>query len=97
MKNKLFKIVLLVASSLVLFSCSKPAKTADVERKEISIGFSPGPYADLFRAVIQPQLEKKGYKIKIVEFTDWVTPNLALANNEIDANIYQNTLYRQNF
>ena len=41
MKNKLFKIVLLVASSLVLFSCSKPAKTADVERKEISIGFSP--------------------------------------------------------
>lgn len=97
MKNKLFKIVLLVASSLVLFSCSKPAKTADVERKEISIGFSPGPYADLFRAVIQPQLEKKGYKIKIVEFTDWVTPNLALTNNEIDANIYQNTLYRQNF
>ena len=94
---KLFATALLAISSLALVSCGNAKKSHDPNRKEISVGFSPGPYSDLFKATIQPALEQKGYKVKLVEFTDWVTPNLALANNEIDANIYQNTLYRQNF
>ena len=99
-KINLITAALLFLSSFFLFSCgnaTKDSKESSVEKKEISVGFSPGPYSDLFKKIIQPALEKKGYKIKIVEFTDWVTPNLALANKEIDANIYQNTLYRQNF
>lgn len=99
-KINLITAALLFLSSFFLFSCgnaTKDSKESSVEKKEISVGFSPGPYSDLFKKAIQPALEKKGYKIKIVEFTDWVTPNLALANKEIDANIYQNTLYRQNF
>lgn len=101
MKNKLYTFALLTTVfSFIFSSCgnaTKDSKESSVEKKEISVGFSPGPYSDLFKKTIQPALEKKGYKIKIVEFTDWVTPNLALANKEIDANIYQNTLYRQNF
>jgi D-methionine transport system substrate-binding protein len=42
---------------------------------------------------IQPELEKRGYTIKTVEFTDWVTPNIALGNGEIDANIFQHSRY----
>lgn len=97
-KNNLIAVASLFISSLILFaSCGNAAKDAGTDRKDISVGFSPGPYADLFKATVKPVLEKKGYNVKVVEFTDWVTPNLALANNEIDANIYQNTLYRQNF
>lgn len=96
-KNYLFTVALFIVSSVFLFSCNNASKQSTDSKKEISVGFSPGPYSDLFRATIQPALEKKGYTVKVVEFTDWVTPNLALANNEIDANIYQNTLYRQNF
>ena len=97
MKNKIYTIALFTVVSFFLFSCGNTAKQSSSDRKEILVGFSPGPYSDLFNATIKPILEKKGYKVNIVEFTDWVTPNLALANGEIDANIYQNTLYRQNF
>ncbi|MBO7606957.1 MAG: hypothetical protein J6T28_04990 [Paludibacteraceae bacterium] len=96
-KTKLITIALLIVYSFISSSCGNASKESSADRKDISVGFSPGPYSDLFKAAIQPALEKKGYNVKVVEFTDWVTPNLALANNEIDANIYQNTLYRQNF
>ena len=96
-KTKLITIALLIVYSFISSSCGNTSKESSADRKDISVGFSPGPYSDLFKAAIQPALEKKGYNVKVVEFTDWVTPNLALANNEIDANIYQNTLYRQNF
>ena len=96
-KNKIYIIALLTVWSFFFSSCGNAPKESNVARKDISVGFSPGPYSDLFKATVKPVLEKQGYNVKVVEFTDWVTPNLALANGEIDANIYQNTLYRQNF
>ncbi|EPS52408.1 NLPA family lipoprotein [Clostridium botulinum A1 str. CFSAN002368] len=38
--------------------------------------------------MVQPLLEKKGYKLEIKEFTDYVTPNTALNDGEIDANFF---------
>jgi len=65
--------------------------------KTLTFGFAPGPYSDLFKLGIKPGLEKKGYKIEIKEFTDWVTPNTALANKEIDVNIFQHSRYLKKF
>lgn len=65
--------------------------------KTLVFGFAPGPYADLFKLGIKPGLEKKGYKIEVKEFTDWVTPNTALANKEIDVNIFQHSRYLKKF
>jgi D-methionine transport system substrate-binding protein len=65
--------------------------------KTLTFGFAPGPYSDLFKAAIQPGLEKKGYKIQIKEFTDYVQPDLALGNGSIDANLYQHSLYLAQF
>ena len=65
--------------------------------KTLTFGFSPGPYSDLFKLGIKPGLEKKGYKIEIKEFTDWVQPNTTLANKEIDVNIFQHSRYLKKF
>jgi D-methionine transport system substrate-binding protein len=51
----------------------------------------------MFRLGVQSGLEKKGYKVETIEFTDWVTPNLALASKEIDANIFQHTPFLEMF
>jgi D-methionine transport system substrate-binding protein len=40
--------------------------------KKLVVGVAPGPYGDLFTKAIKPELEKKGYKIAIKEFSDYV-------------------------
>jgi D-methionine transport system substrate-binding protein len=68
-----------------------------VEPKLIRFGVSPGPYADLILKGIKPGLEKKGYEVKLVEFQDWVQPNLALGNGETEANLFQHDIYLEKF
>ena len=46
---------------------------------------------------IKPILEKKGYQVKVVEFSDYIQPNLALANGDLDANLFQHKIYMENF
>lgn len=65
--------------------------------KEIVFGVAPGPYGDMAKLAIQPELEKKGYTVKLVEFSDYVQPNLALANGEVNVNMFQHTVYLENF
>lgn len=63
----------------------------------ITFGVAPGPYGDLIKYAIKPGLEKKGYEIEFKEFSDYVQPNLALANGSIDANLFQHRLYLEKF
>ncbi|HEX3027734.1 MAG TPA: MetQ/NlpA family ABC transporter substrate-binding protein, partial [Clostridia bacterium] len=63
----------------------------------IRVGVCAGPYGDMFKEAIQPALEKKGYKIEITEFSDYVQPNNALAENEIDVNMFQHSTYLKKF
>jgi len=65
--------------------------------KTIVFGVSPGPYGDLIKDAIKPGLEKKGYKIVVREFSDYVQPNLALNNGDLDANLFQHRLYLEKF
>lgn len=51
----------------------------------------------MVRDQIQPMLEKKGYKVTITEYPDYVTPNKALAENAIDINIFQHKPYLDGF
>lgn len=70
---------------------------AQLSPNQIVFGVAPGPYGDLIRYAIQPGLEKKGYKVVVREFSDYVQPNLALANRSLDANLYQHRLYLEKF
>ena len=73
------------------------AATTSNDKKDITFGVAPGPYGDLVKLAIQPELEKKGYKVKITEFVDYIQPNKALANKEIDVNVFQHQVYLENF
>jgi D-methionine transport system substrate-binding protein len=70
---------------------------AGEQKKEIVIGTTVGDFADMVRENIGPQLEKKGYRVKLVEFTDFVRPNHALSEGAIDANVFQHIPYLEEF
>jgi D-methionine transport system substrate-binding protein len=67
------------------------------EKKELVIGATAGPYSDQVKLGIKPLLEKKGYKVKVVEFNDYVQPNFALAQGALDANVFQHIVYLTKF
>lgn len=72
------------------------ATEAPAELKEIKVGASPAPHAEILAAAA-PALEKLGYKLNIVEYTDYVQPNLALSTGDLDANYFQHLPYLEQF
>ena len=60
--------------------------------KPIKVGVTAGPHAQIFEQV-KKIAEKDGLKIQIVEFSDYVQPNAALAAGDLDANSYQHKPY----
>jgi len=82
-------------SASVLLGCALSAHAKDP--KELVIGTSAGPYADQIRLGIKPILERQGYKVKVVEFNDYIQPNFALAEGSLDANVFQHITYLTRF
>jgi D-methionine transport system substrate-binding protein len=89
-----FTAIALIATATAALSA--PA-AAQITPNVIVFGVAPGPYGDLIKTAIAPGLEKKGYKVVLKEFSDYVQPNLALANGDIDANLFQHRLYLEKF
>ncbi|MES2163538.1 MAG: MetQ/NlpA family ABC transporter substrate-binding protein [Pseudomonadota bacterium] len=86
---------LLLAALTIALGIAAPSYAKDP--KEIVIGTSAGPYADQIKLGIKPILEKQGYKIKLVEFNDYIQPNFALAEGSLDANVFQHIVYLNEF
>ncbi len=109
--RKLLSVLILVlAVSIQLTGCgnsqgsadsstaaSSAAETVSANGETLIFGVAPGPYGDLVKVAIKPELEKKGYKVELKEFSDYVQPNLALANGEISANVFQHARYLKKF
>ena len=66
------------------------------ELKEIVVGASPAPHAEILNAA-KEVLASKGYDLKIVEYTDYVQPNNALSTKDLDANYFQHKPYLDSF
>lgn len=101
---KKFLLTLLVfVVAVLLAACgngdSKEKNSGDSASgsKTIKIGATAGPYSDMVRKAIKPGLEKKGYKVEVVEFSDYIQPNKALNAGDIQANLFQHTIYLENF
>ena len=86
--NKRFALRTLLAASLV----SAFALPALAQDKPLKIGVTAGPHAQIFEQV-KKIAEQDGLKIQIVEFSDYVQPNAALAAGDLDANSYQHKPY----
>lgn len=65
------------------------------QNQVIRIGVSPGPHAEILEKV-KPLAARKGLDLKIIEFSDYVVPNQALAAGELEANSFQNQPYLDN-
>ena len=86
---------------LVAAGCGQqqPAATAGAQSpaagKAIKVGVTAGPHAEIME-VVKKVAEKDGLKIQIVEFNDYMQPNIALNQGEIDANSYQHQPWLDN-
>lgn len=79
-------------SSLALGACAPKA----ANKKVLTVGATPVPHAELL-ALVAEDLAKEGIELKVVEFTDYVTPNIALAEGQLDANFFQHLPYLESF
>lgn len=78
-------------------STSKSSEAAaSSDGKKIKVGASSVPHAEILEQV-KPILEEKGVELEIVVFDDYVLPNIALDQGDIDANYFQHKPYLQMF
>ena len=85
--------------SLALVGCgSGDNKSADGDTKPVTlkVGATPVPHAEILE-VVKPILAKENVNLEIVEFNDYVQPNLATNDKDIDANFFQHVPYLNNF
>jgi D-methionine transport system substrate-binding protein len=71
-----------------------PAGNAQ-EPSTIRVGVTAGPHAEVLDVVKKVGAER-GLDIKVIEFTDYVFPNQALANKDLEANSFQHEPYLKN-
>ena len=62
----------------------------------VSVGATPVPHAEILEFV-KPLLAKEGVDLKIVEFNDYVQPNLATSDGQLDTNYFQHIPYLESF
>ena len=102
MKKVFALIAALAFSALALAGCgsqqsaSSGASSAASGAKTLKVGATAVPHAEILEAA-KPLLEKEGITLEIVEFNDYVQPNLALNDKELDANFFQHEPYLKNF
>ncbi len=101
--KKIIALAAAVALTLSLAACSgnNSSSTADNSSSDASstvirVGASPSPHAEILEFA-KDQLAAKGYELEIVEFTDYVMPNVALYEGDLDANFFQHTPYLDNY
>ncbi|PJI07335.1 MULTISPECIES: MetQ/NlpA family ABC transporter substrate-binding protein [Clostridium] len=93
------KFLSLVLSGIVLIgaltgcSSSSSSTTSSSDKKTILVGATAVPHAEILNNVVKPILKKEGYNLKVKVFTDYVAPNTALNDGELDANYYQHIPY----
>lgn len=86
-------IPLLLAAVLVL---SVFAGCAPKAPGKLVIGATPTPHGEIL-SIVKELMAKDGYELEIVEYTDYVQPNLALDSGELDANFFQHQPYLDDF
>jgi D-methionine transport system substrate-binding protein len=99
MKKIALIMMSLFITAMVFAGCgSEPQQgAADTSKnKVLKVGATAVPHAEILE-VVKPLLAKEGIDLQIVEFSDYVQPNLAVNDKELDANFFQHEPYLENF
>ena len=103
MRNKKLLGALLAVTTLATFGlagCGDSGSNGSASKeddKTITVAASPTPHAEILNKAVKPLVEKDGYKLEVKEFTDYVQPNTATEDGEVDANYFQHKPYLDNF
>lgn len=71
--------------------------TKDPNKDTIVIGTTEGDFADMVRDQVKGELEAQGYQVELKTFTDYIVPNQALADGDLDINVFQHKPYLDTF
>lgn len=100
MKSTARAAAVLSAAALVMAGCAggddtgaSDGGTGSDGPTTIVIGASPVPHAEILQFVQDELAADAGIALDIQEFTDYVLPNTALAEGELDANFFQHLPY----
>ncbi|WP_408500059.1 MetQ/NlpA family ABC transporter substrate-binding protein [Paraburkholderia xenovorans] len=86
-------VSLVSALGLALALSATPARATDTAT--LKVGVSTSPQIEALKIAAR-EAKAQGLDVKIVEFTDWNTPNAALANKDIDVNYFQHIPFLEN-
>lgn len=95
-RDGLRKYSLLLFAVVIGVLLSGCGASGEEETKEITLGATV-PYSDMLEKGVKPYLEKKGYKVEVKEFNDYVQPNISLKSGSLDANLFQHKVYMEAF
>ena len=84
-------------TALALAGCSAQSTEAADPNAPLVVGASSVPHAQVLRYVEQQLAPAAGLKLRIVEFSDFVQPNLKLGDGELGANYFQHQPYMTDF
>ncbi|TLP59638.1 MetQ/NlpA family ABC transporter substrate-binding protein [Microbispora triticiradicis] len=95
-------LVIAAVVALVLSACgsSSPGTataTGSAADAPLKVGVSPVPHAQILKYVADNLAAAKGLKLELVEFSDYVQPNLQLQDGRLDANYFQHKPYLDDF
>ncbi|MDR2570044.1 MAG: MetQ/NlpA family ABC transporter substrate-binding protein [Oscillospiraceae bacterium] len=90
--RKFLSLIIVIILAVSLFAA---CNNDDGDSTVLIIGATPSPHSIILEQVV-PLMAAQGFTLEIVEFTDFVQPNLALADGSIDANYFQHTPYLTN-
>ncbi len=99
-----FKKVLIAAlglvASIMLTACGGGGQQTgggDTQKEvTLKIGATPVPHAEMLEE-IKPDLKEKNITLEVIDFNDYVQPNIALNDKELDANFFQHEPYLRDF
>ena len=82
--------------SLITLSLAAGLSFTAMADEKITVAASPTPHAEIL-AQAKELLAEQGYDLEVIEFEDYVQPNLVVDSGEIDANYFQHIPYLDNF
>ena len=77
-------------------SSEAAAETNDLAGTTLKVAASPVPHAEIL-GVAKDILAEQGITLEIIEYTDYVQPNMVTESGEVDANYFQHTPYLDSF